>query len=69
MSLLGLALQIIHLYPKLADSLNEDGLSPLHILARKPNCFKSCTRMELLDSIIYYCKITFFPTKIPHMLL
>lgn len=56
MSLLGLALQIIHLYPKLADSLNEDGLSPLHILARKPNCFKSSTGMQFLDCVIYNCK-------------
>ncbi|XP_024631952.1 ankyrin repeat-containing protein NPR4 isoform X3 [Medicago truncatula] len=49
----GLALQIIGMYPKLVNAVNHDGLSPLHILARKPNCFRSCTRMELIDSIIY----------------
>ncbi|KAJ1395169.1 PGG domain [Sesbania bispinosa] len=49
----GLALQIIHLYPNLVDSVNEDGLSPLHILAMKPNCFKSSTQMEFLDRVIY----------------
>ncbi|PNY03709.1 ankyrin repeat-containing protein [Trifolium pratense] len=53
----GLALQIIGMYPKLVSAVNHDGLSPLHILARKPNCFRSCTRMELIDSIIYTCSI------------
>ncbi|XP_027339512.1 uncharacterized protein LOC113853214 [Abrus precatorius] len=51
----GLALQIIELYPNLANSVNREGLSPLHILARKPNCFQSSTRMELLPRIIYSC--------------
>ncbi|XP_027368677.1 uncharacterized protein LOC113874663 [Abrus precatorius] len=51
----GLALQIIRLYPNLGDFVNEDGLSPLHVLAMKPNCFKSSTRMQLLDRIIYNC--------------
>ncbi|KAH1217699.1 E3 ubiquitin-protein ligase LAP [Glycine max] len=48
----GLALQIIELYPNLVNSVNQDGLSPLQILAAKPNCFKSSTRMELLQSSI-----------------
>ncbi|KAK7387849.1 hypothetical protein VNO78_22645 [Psophocarpus tetragonolobus] len=51
----GLALGIIRLYPYLADAVNQDGLSPLHILAMKPNCFKSSTRMEFLDRMIYNC--------------
>ncbi|KAL2341179.1 hypothetical protein Fmac_009119 [Flemingia macrophylla] len=49
----GLALQIIELYPNLVNSVNQDGLSPLHILAGKPNCFKSSTRMELLQIDLY----------------
>ncbi|XP_061367934.1 uncharacterized protein LOC133310954 [Gastrolobium bilobum] len=53
----GLALQIIRLYPNLTDSVNEDGLSALHILAMKPNCFKSSTWMVFLDRIIYNCLI------------
>ncbi|TKY72028.1 Ankyrin-1 protein [Spatholobus suberectus] len=53
----GLARQIIELYPSLVNSVNQDGLSPLHILAGKPNCFKSSTRMELLQRIIYSCSI------------
>ncbi|KAK7303174.1 hypothetical protein RJT34_14076 [Clitoria ternatea] len=53
----GLAVQIIGLYPKLVNCVNEDGELPLHILARKPNCFKSSTRMELLQRIIYSCSI------------
>ncbi|KAK7245726.1 hypothetical protein RIF29_40575 [Crotalaria pallida] len=51
----GLALHILRLYPCLADSVNEDGLSPLHILARKPNCFLSCTRMEFYERVLYSC--------------
>ncbi|XP_020221114.1 uncharacterized protein LOC109803855 [Cajanus cajan] len=51
----GLALQIIELYPNLVNSANQDGLTPLHILAGKPNCFKSSTRMELLQRIVYTC--------------
>ncbi|CAJ1962275.1 unnamed protein product [Sphenostylis stenocarpa] len=48
-----MALEIIELYPKLVNSVNQDGLSPLQVLAGKPNCFKSCTRMELLQSLVY----------------
>jgi len=60
MNLIGLALRIIKLYPKLVNSMNKEGLSPLQILAGKPNCFKSSTRMEFLQSIIYNCKnVTF----------
>ncbi|KAF3457683.1 hypothetical protein FNV43_RR02341 [Rhamnella rubrinervis] len=50
-----LAFQIIHYYPQLANSINEDGLSPLHILASKPNAFKSSSRLGLFDRIIYHC--------------
>ncbi|KAL5097226.1 hypothetical protein RYX36_001553 [Vicia faba] len=52
-----LALKIIGMYPKLVNCVNHEGLSPLHILAKKPNCFRSCTRMELIDNIIYACSI------------
>ncbi|CAI9771171.1 unnamed protein product [Fraxinus pennsylvanica] len=50
-----LAYQIISYYPKLVNSVNEDGESPLHILARKPNVFRSSTHFKPLDSIIYRC--------------
>ncbi|KAB2600442.1 hypothetical protein D8674_010713 [Pyrus ussuriensis x Pyrus communis] len=52
-----LAFQIIRLHPELANSMNENGLSPLHILAGKPNAFKSSTRLGLADEIIYRCLI------------
>ncbi|GLT52330.1 hypothetical protein SLA2020_256780 [Shorea laevis] len=48
-----LAFQIIQLYPDLVNSVNEDGLSPLHILASEPNAFKSGSRLGLFDRIIY----------------
>ncbi|KOM33562.1 hypothetical protein LR48_Vigan01g311800 [Vigna angularis] len=55
MYFVGLALQIIRLYPNLADAVNRDGYSPLHILAMKPNCFRSSTWMEFMDRVIYNC--------------
>ncbi|KAG6671214.1 hypothetical protein I3843_Q008300 [Carya illinoinensis] len=36
-----LALEIIQLYPTLANRVNNEGLYPLHILAAKPSAFKS----------------------------
>ncbi|XP_060671880.1 uncharacterized protein LOC107422478 isoform X2 [Ziziphus jujuba] len=50
-----LAFQIVHHYPQLANSVNVDGLSPLHILATKPNAFKSSSRLGLYDLFIYKC--------------
>ncbi|KAH9649869.1 ANK REP REGION domain-containing protein [Citrus sinensis] len=50
-----LAFQIIRCYPELVNSVNENGLTPLHILASKPNAFKSSSRLGLFDSIIYCC--------------
>ncbi|KAG6703536.1 hypothetical protein I3842_07G089300 [Carya illinoinensis] len=50
-----LAFQIIQLYPRLASSVNEEGLTPLHILASKPSAFRSGSQLEGYDKIIYYC--------------
>ncbi|KAG6703553.1 hypothetical protein I3843_07G086100 [Carya illinoinensis] len=50
-----LAFQIIHLYPHLASSVNEEGLTPLHILASRPSAFRSGSHLEGYDKIIYYC--------------
>ncbi|XP_051124849.1 uncharacterized protein LOC127247155 [Andrographis paniculata] len=50
-----LAYQIIIYYPKLVNSINVEGESPLHVLARKPNAFKSCSHFGFYDSFIYYC--------------
>lgn len=54
--LIGLAFQILHCYPNLANSVNKNGLSPLHILASKPNVFRSSSRLSLFERIIYHCK-------------
>ncbi|KAH1046915.1 hypothetical protein J1N35_037699 [Gossypium stocksii] len=51
----GLAFQIVRKYPELAKDRNEDGFTPLHILATKPNAFKSSCRLGLFDRIIYWC--------------
>ncbi|PON92519.1 Transmembrane protein [Trema orientale] len=53
----GMAMVIIEKYQNLVDSVNVDGLSPLHILANKPNAFKSSTRLGLFDRIMYYCLV------------
>ncbi|KAK9933104.1 hypothetical protein M0R45_020313 [Rubus argutus] len=50
-----LAFQIILLYPELVNSMDEDGSSPLHILASKPHAFKSGCRLGLGDHLIYHC--------------
>ncbi|KAL0456746.1 UNVERIFIED_CONTAM: hypothetical protein Slati_1013800 [Sesamum latifolium] len=40
-----LAYQIISYYPKLVNFVNVEGESPLHVLARKPNVFKSSSHL------------------------
>ncbi|XP_035548942.1 uncharacterized protein LOC109022261 isoform X3 [Juglans regia] len=49
-----LAFQIIHLYPKLVDSINKQGFSPLHLLADKPSAFESATIFALIADYIIY---------------
>ncbi|XP_021821937.1 uncharacterized protein LOC110763456 [Prunus avium] len=49
-----LAFQIIHLYEKLADTVNEKGVSPLHLLAAKPSAFRTGSHLSRTDSIIYH---------------
>ncbi|KAA3480416.1 ankyrin repeat-containing protein [Gossypium australe] len=44
-----LAFQIVRKYPELAKDRNEDGFTPLHILATKPNAFKSITVKEVKE--------------------
>ncbi|XP_057950779.1 uncharacterized protein LOC131145621 isoform X1 [Malania oleifera] len=50
-----LAYGIIQLYPHLTKSINENGLSPLHITASKPNAFRSTSHLGLFERIIYHC--------------
>ncbi|KAF4376457.1 hypothetical protein G4B88_017193 [Cannabis sativa] len=47
-----LAFQIIQLYPKLVNSVDEHGLSPLHILASKPFAFKSGSNLGHWHNLI-----------------
>ncbi|KAL5542601.1 hypothetical protein UlMin_010311 [Ulmus minor] len=48
-----LAMRIIEARRELVDSMNEDGLSPLHVLAKKPNAFRSSTRLGFFDRLLY----------------
>ncbi|XVF65183.1 hypothetical protein PTKIN_Ptkin09bG0226500 [Pterospermum kingtungense] len=47
-----LAFQIICKYLELLETVNENGFSPLHVLATKTNAFKSGSRLGLFDRII-----------------
>ncbi|KAI9095404.1 hypothetical protein K1719_026438 [Acacia pycnantha] len=50
-----LAFRIIHLYKELANSVNEVGLSPLHLLASKACAFRSGSHLGRMETIIYNC--------------
>ncbi|CAL9023681.1 unnamed protein product [Prunus brigantina] len=50
-----LAFQIICLYEDLVNYVNEEGYSPLHLLASKPSAFKSGSHLRPFKRIIYYC--------------
>ncbi|RVW35663.1 hypothetical protein CK203_108170 [Vitis vinifera] len=50
-----LAFLIIHLYGDLVDSVDENGLTPLHLLASKPTAFRSGTPLSWFERIIYHC--------------
>ncbi|KAL6335113.1 hypothetical protein AAG906_026493 [Vitis piasezkii] len=50
-----LAFQIIHQYRDLVDSVDENGLTPLHLLASKPTAFRSGTPLSWFERIIYHC--------------
>ncbi|KAK6266002.1 hypothetical protein QUC31_016839 [Theobroma cacao] len=52
-----LAFQILCKYPDLVNAINENGSSPLHVLATKTNAFNSGSRLGLFDSILYSCII------------
>ena len=50
-----MAIQIIEEHKNLVDAMNVDGLTPpLHVLANKPNAFKSSTQLGAFDRFIYY---------------
>ncbi|XWS09142.1 hypothetical protein CRYUN_Cryun40dG0060600 [Craigia yunnanensis] len=52
-----LAFQIICKHPELANAVDINGSSPLHVLATKANAFKSGSRLGLFDRILYRCII------------
>ncbi|XP_019179950.1 PREDICTED: uncharacterized protein LOC109175152 [Ipomoea nil] len=49
-----MAYEIISELPELGNYVNEDGISPLHILATKPHAFKSSSYLGSVDLIIYH---------------
>ncbi|XP_047154685.1 alpha-latrotoxin-Lhe1a-like [Vigna umbellata] len=48
-----LAFQIIHLYGDLVNSVNQSGLTPLHLLANKPSVFRSGGHLGRFERIVY----------------
>ncbi|KAI4301206.1 hypothetical protein L6164_034507 [Bauhinia variegata] len=61
-----LAFYIIHLYRDqfIASSVDEKGITPLHVLASKPSAFKSGTNFRWWSKILYYC-MGVEPLKVP----
>ena len=51
-----MAFQIIQQYGDLVDSVDENGLTPLHLLASKPTAFRSGTPLSWFERIIYHCE-------------
>ncbi|KAL1542981.1 hypothetical protein AAHA92_20009 [Salvia divinorum] len=49
-----LAYFILEHYNNLLNYVNVDGETPLHVLARKPNLFKSSSHLGFYESIIYH---------------
>ena len=43
-------------YEVLVNTIDDRGVSPLHLLANKPTAFRSGTHLGLVDKIIYHCK-------------
>lgn len=52
-----LAIRIIDLFGDLVHSVDEQGRTPLHILAAKPSAFKSGSNHGWFGNIIYNCKL------------
>ncbi|XP_050266340.1 uncharacterized protein LOC126710001 [Quercus robur] len=52
-----LAFEILERDRSLAYSVNEHGITPLHLLASKPSVFRSCCHLKFWDwkSVIYHC--------------
>lgn len=55
-----LALIIMHKYPKLFNTHNKEGFSPLKILASRPSAFKSGINLKWWEALLYHCKSTKF---------
>ncbi|KAF5454983.1 hypothetical protein F2P56_024607 [Juglans regia] len=50
-----LAFQITHSYQNLVNYKNEQGFTPLHVLASKPSAFRSGSLLRGYNRIIYHC--------------
>ncbi|KAF5939100.1 hypothetical protein HYC85_023359 [Camellia sinensis] len=57
-----LASHIIDLYERLAYFVNEQGVTPFHVLANKRSAFKSASDLGWFNKIIYNCKYEIYNT-------
>ncbi|KAM4087404.1 hypothetical protein ACJW30_10G175900 [Castanea mollissima] len=64
-----LAYKILRLHEELANSVDEEGIGPLNLLAKKPSAFRSGCYLGWWNSIIYYCTTTDVPKEIDTTLL
>ncbi|XP_047179870.1 ankyrin repeat domain-containing protein 27-like [Vigna umbellata] len=51
-----LAVIIVYYYDFLSTHLNEEGFTPLKVLATRPSAFRSATRLSWWKQILYHCK-------------
>ncbi|XP_047179769.1 uncharacterized protein LOC124846508 [Vigna umbellata] len=52
-----LAVIIVHYYDFLSTHLNEEGFTPLKVLATRPSAFRSATKLSWWKQILYHCMI------------
>jgi len=52
----GMADIIIHLYPVFRSMEDQDGVSPLEVLAIRTSAFESGNQLSWLKKILYSCK-------------
>ncbi|XP_022931018.1 uncharacterized protein LOC111437341 isoform X1 [Cucurbita moschata] len=50
-----LAFQLINMHKEAISWVNEAGLTPIHVLARKPTSFKSGSHIKGWQHIVYHC--------------
>ena len=48
---------IVHYYDFLSTHTNNEGFTPLKVLATRPSAFRSASKFSLWKLILYHCKL------------